>query len=212
MNGVGVAHPPFVVALFALSRKLLPLDAVHLREGANHRISLNKQFRVSGSLKQPPPHNFEALFGTGRTPRRLDPPDRILEPIDRFFAAIAANLDIRRWDAHHQQRVFGVFGRLAQGLGKGKLGLKTAPRDVALLMELSRVRHPLINQNQAGGESVKQQFERIAGVGGGFIGMTHHFIAISTAQLPCQLTPEGFYYRPLLALMFWFIRHNAAGL
>lgn len=53
---------------------------------------------------------------------------------------------IRDRQAYHQQAVLRQLGRFGQHLGEGELGLETAGRQSALVVELARVGDPLVHQ------------------------------------------------------------------
>ncbi len=186
------------------------MAAVQIHKGFDDSIPLYKQAGVGEELKQATADNFKAFFGASRSPGGFDATDRIFEPVEGFLTAIAPNLNIGRRNTDHQQGVFGILRRFAEGLGKGELGIETAPCQVRIIVQLTGIGHPFIDQDQTGGIAVKQVGEGITGIGGGFVGLPHQFIALRATQLPGQFAPEGFNQRALGRIET--IGHNAAGL
>ena len=55
--------------------------------------------------------------------------------------------------------------RLGQRLGEGELRLEAAGRQVALVVQLARIGHPLVDQDQARAVVVEQLAQHVAGAG-----------------------------------------------
>ena len=102
--------------------------------------------------------------------------------------------EIRCRQADHQKRVACRLGGLGKGLGKGEMRFKTSARKIALVVELTRIRHPFIDQNQAGTVFVEKNTQHISGAGGFFIIRTDSLVGFFSAELPGQLSPEGIHH------------------
>ena len=156
---------------------------------------------VGQRLEQPAPHDLEALLGAGGPPRGLDAADDVAQPIERLAPALAAHLDVvglgvgrargvRGREADHEQAVLHQLRRLGQHLGEGELRLEAARRQVALVVELAGVGHPLVDQDQARPVLVEQLAEHVAGAGRLLVVGLDAGERLLAAELPGQLAPE----------------------
>ena len=177
VDRVGGLDALLVVAVPALGRELGSLRAIEVGEGARGHVALLEGVRPGERLEQPPPHDLEAFLGRRRPPRRLHPPDHVAQPVQRLAPADAADLHVvglrvrrarrvRGGQRDHQQAVARELGRLGQRLGEGELRLEAAGRQVALVVELARVGHPLVDQDQARPVLLEQLAQHVAGVRG----------------------------------------------
>ncbi len=66
-------------------------------EGLDDAVARGEGLALGHGLEQPPAHDLEALVGARRPPRALDPAEGVLEAVERDTAALAADLDLRRW-------------------------------------------------------------------------------------------------------------------
>ena len=82
------------------------------------------------------------------------------------------------------------LGRLGQRLGEGELGLEAAGRQVALIVELAGVGHPLVDQDQARPVLVEQLAQHVAGVGRLLVVGLDARVGLLAAELPGQLAPQ----------------------
>ena len=89
MDGIGILDALFVVGLAALGGKLLLLRAVQVGEPARHHIAGRELRGIDKGLKQTPPHDPEALLGTGRPPGSLDATNHVAQPLQGVAAALA---------------------------------------------------------------------------------------------------------------------------
>ena len=137
------------------------LCPIELGKCAGDHIPIPESDRICERLEKASPHNLEAFLGTGRTPGRFDAPDDVSQPVECLPPALPPDLDVirlgvggpgcvRSRQADHEQAVIGEFGRFREHLGKTELGLETAGGQVALVMQLAGVGHPLIDEDQAG--------------------------------------------------------------
>ena len=156
---------------------------------------------IGQRLEQPPPHDLESLLGARRPPRGLDPADHVAQPIERLAPALAAHLDVvglgvrrargvRGRQADHEQAVLHQLRRLGQHLGEGELRLEAARRQVALVVELARVGHPLVDQDQARPVLVEQLAQHVAGAGRLLVVGLDARERLLAAELPGQLAPQ----------------------
>ena len=60
------------------------------------------------------------------------------------------------WKADHEEAVAGQLGRFGQRLGKREVRLEAASGQVRRVMQLPRVGHPFIHENEAGTVLVHQ--------------------------------------------------------
>src|SRR5438045_1372465 len=78
----------------ALRRELCSLSAVQVVEAARHAVTRHELLLRDQWLEQPPAHDFEAFFGAGWSPRRLDTPDDVAQSVERIAPTLAADLGI----------------------------------------------------------------------------------------------------------------------
>ena len=160
MDGIRRLDAFFVIAVAALGRELRLIGPVEIRECARHHVAVLELRCIGHRLEQAPPHNLEALLGTGRPPGRFHPANDVAQPLKRLASALAADLHIVRLrmrgarcvrgrQTDHQHAVFGQLGRLGQHLREGELRLEAPRRQIALVVELARVGDPLVDQDQA---------------------------------------------------------------
>ena len=97
---------------------------------------------------------------------------------------------IRRRQADHEQAARGELGRLGQRLREGELRFEGAGRQVALVVQLPRVGHPLVDQDQTGAVVVEERPQRIAGIGGMGVVVGDAGERLLPPQLPGQLAPQ----------------------
>jgi hypothetical protein len=72
---------------------------------------------------------------------------------------------VRGWKTDHQEAALGQLGGLREDLGEAEVGLEAAGRQVALIMELTSVGHPLIDQDQARAILVEKLAQDVSGTG-----------------------------------------------
>ena len=72
---------------------------------------------------------------------------------------------VRCRKADHQQAVLRELRRFGQYLGEGELRLEAACRQIALVVELPRIGHPFVDQDQARSILDEQLAQHIAGAG-----------------------------------------------
>ena len=87
------------------------------------------------------------------------------------------------------------LGRLGQRLGEGELGLEAARRQVALVVELARVGHPLVDQDQARPVLVEQLAQHVAGARRLLVVGLDAGERLLAAELPGQLAPQRAHHR-----------------
>ena len=102
---------------------------------------------------------------------------------------------VRGRQADHQQAVLRQLGRFGQRLGEGELGLEAARRQVALVVELARVGHPFVDQDQARPVLVEQLAQHVAGAGRLLVVGLDAGEGLLAAELPGQLAPERAHHR-----------------
>ena len=133
---------------------------VEVSKGPGDDITVLELFGIGERLEQTSPDDLEALFRTCRTPRRLHSADDVAKSVERLAATLAADLNvvglrvrrcptIGRGQADHQQAILRELRRLGQDLGKAEMRLEPAGREVALVVELPGIGHPLIDQDEA---------------------------------------------------------------
>ena len=136
------------------------LCLIELGKCAGDHIPIPELDRICERLEKASPYNLEAFLGTGRTPGRFDTPDDVPQPTECLRprcppTSTSSRLGVwgpgcvRGRQADHEQAVVGEFGRFREHLGKTELGLETGGQ-VALVMQLAGVGHPLIDEDQAG--------------------------------------------------------------
>jgi hypothetical protein len=164
---------------------------------------------VGKRLEQAPAHDLEAFFGTRWSPRRFDTPDDVAQAVQRLAAARAADFHvvglsvwrraggIRSRQADHQQAVLRQLGRFGQHLREGELRLEAAGRQVALVVELARIGHPFVDQDQAGAVVVEQLAQHVAGAGRVLVVGLHAGESFLAAQLPGQFAPQRAHHRAI---------------
>ena len=163
MDGEGGPDAPLVVRGAAFGRELHALRTVGVGERAGGHVALLERLRPRQRLEQPPPHDLEAFLGARGPPGRLDPRHHVAQPVEGLAPAQAPHLRIVRLamgragagggvggrQRDHQQAVLRHLHRLGERLGEGELGLEAARGQVAAVVELARVGHPLVDQHQA---------------------------------------------------------------
>ena len=97
--------------------------------------------------------------------------------------------------ADHEQAVLRQLGRLGQRLGEGELRLEAAGGQVALVVELARVGHPLVDQDQARPVLVEQLAQHVAGAGRLLVVGLDAREGLLAAELPGQLAPQRAHHR-----------------
>ena len=97
---------------------------------------------------------------------------------------------IRRRQADHEQATRGELGRFGERLREGELRLESAGRQVALVVQLPHVGHPLVDQDQTGAVVVEERPQRITGVGGVGVVGGDAGERLLAPQLPSQLAPQ----------------------
>ena len=102
---------------------------------------------------------------------------------------------VRGRQADHQQAVLRQLRRLGQRLGEGELRLEAAGGQVALVVELARVGHPLVDQDQARAVLVEQLAQHIAGAGRLLVVGRTRCEGLLAAELPGQLAPQRAHHR-----------------
>ena len=171
MDGVGGPDAPLVVRRTAFGRKLHALRAIGVGERAGGHVALLERLRPVQGLEQAPPHDLEAFLGARGPPGRFHPGHHVAQPVQRLAPPEAAHLRVvgrgvgecagargrvggRQRD--HQQAVVGDLHRLGERLREGELGLEAAGRQVASVVKLAGVGHPLVDQHQARPVSLEQ--------------------------------------------------------
>ena len=160
VNRVRGLQPLLVVGVPALRWKLLMVRTVEIGECARDDIAVPESGRVVERLEQAPPDNLEAFLSARRPPRRLDTSDHIPQPAERFPTTLPTHFDIvrlgmrrvggiRRGEADDEEAVIDRLRRLGQHLRERELRLEASGREIALVVELTRVRHPLVDQDEA---------------------------------------------------------------
>ena len=161
VDRVGRFDPLLVVRVAAIRRELGLVLAVPVGEGAGDHVAVFEEIGIPNRLEEPPPNDLEPLLRARRPPGGFHPPDDVAQAIQRLAPPLPANLhvvgaSVRRLrgvggrEADHEEAVLRELGRLGQNLGKRKLRLEAAGRQDALVVELTGVGHPLVDQDQAG--------------------------------------------------------------
>ena len=177
------------------------LRPVEVGEGARHHVAILELRSIGQRLEQPPAHDLEALLGAGRPPRGFDTAHDVAQPVERLAPALAAHLHVigpgvgraggvRGGQADDEQAVLRQLGRFGEHLGEGELGLEAACRKVTLVVELTRIGHPLVDQDEAGAILLEQLAQRIAGAGRPFVVGVDAGKGRLTPELPGQLAPQ----------------------
>ncbi len=179
------------------------LVSIQVAKGFRRVVARRKQAGVANGLEQPSSDDFKTLLRVGRTPRRLNSSDRVLEGDQRLSATRAADFFImhtgrRRyrcciagcWHADHQHGLRRGLGFLTQSLREREMRLKIAAGQILLLVQLPCIGHPFINQNQTRRILPQQLADGVAGIGRRLVCFLHHGVAILPAKLPCELAPE----------------------
>ena len=219
MDGVRSPDPLLVVRIAAVRREFLLIGTVQIGKGPCYHIAIPELSLFEERLEQPPPHNLKPLFCACRSPRGLHASNHVPKPVQCFAPTLTANLHIIRqcmWrsrrircrQADHQHAVIHILRRLGERLGKGKLRLEVPRWQVALVVELAGIRHPLVDQDQAWSVLFEQFAQRIAGIRGllvvcgnariGLLGLLQPTLSI--AQLPGHFAPQRANYRPICLL------------
>ncbi len=126
------------------------MAAVHLHKGAGHGIPRDKEGGIGDVLEESPPHNLKALFGIGRSPGGFYATKDVFESHSCFAPAFAARLGIGGGNSGNHLRLGSRFGRLGQRLGKAQVDIKRAARQAGDVVELARVDHPLVDEDETG--------------------------------------------------------------
>ena len=164
--------------------------------------------RIGERLEKASPHNLETFLGTGRPPGRVDTPNDVPQPIEGLPPAVPTDLDVirlgvggpgrvRGWQADHEQAVVGEFGRFREYLGKTELGLEAAGGEVALVMQLASVGHPLVDEDQAVAVFIEEFQQCIAWTRRLFVVGRDARERLLATQLPRQLAPKCSYDRAI---------------
>ena len=201
VDGIGGAHALLVVGVAALGRELLLLAAVEVGKRPRHHVAVLELGGVAQRLEQAPAHDLKALLGRGRAPRRLDAAHHVAQAVERLAAALAAHLDVvgarvRRaggiggGQRDDQQAVRRQAGGLGQRLGKGELRLEGAAGQVAAIVQLAGIGHPLVDEDEAGAVVDKELAQLVAGVGGAGVVGRDAVVGGPAAQLPGQFAPQ----------------------
>ena len=125
------------------------------------------------------------------------PRNNIFQAVEGLSSGLATGLDVGGWDAHHDQRVLRRRGRLGQGLGKRELGIEAAGRQVMLLIKLSSVSDPFIDQNHARADHAEELHQSFAWVCRGLVGLLDQLVALFPAELPREFAPECVDFGPV---------------
>ena len=152
-------------------------------------------------LEEPAADDLEALFGARWPERRLDPSGDVPKSVQRLPALLAAdlnvvNLGVRRCpavgrrEADDDQTVVDCLGGLGEGLGKSELCVEVAGGQVAFVVELACVAHPLVDQDQARAVLGEDLAERVAGVRRVPIVGLDPGVGVPASELPRQLAPQ----------------------
>ena len=86
MDGIGGLDAFFVVRFAAFGRKFAALASVQVRKGPRRYVAQCECIGAAQRFEQAPAHDFEAFLGACRAPCRLEAPDDVTEPVQRFAA------------------------------------------------------------------------------------------------------------------------------
>ncbi len=190
VDGVSGFDASLVLGFATLGGKLLRLTAVEIGAGFGDGIARDEERRVGDGLEEPPPHNLEALFRVGWSPGRFQASEDVLQAQRSLASAFATRLGIGGRDGGDYQSLWGGFGGFGQGLGKAQIGIERATGQAGDIVQLARIDHPFIDQDQAGcggAEDLAQDFR--TGADALSISFCHHIVAIFAEQLPGQFAP-----------------------
>jgi hypothetical protein len=147
-------------------------------------VSRAKLLALDQRLEQPPPHDLEAFLGARRPPRCLHATDGIMYSAECFPPTLTANLlvaclrmgraaGVGGRQADNEQTAFGEFCRLGQRLRESEMRLEAARRQVGTIVELSRIRHPFVDQDQTRAVVFHQRAQHVARAGGLLVVRSH---------------------------------------
>ena len=191
VDGVGALHPAAVVGLAAALRELAAALPVHGDEGADHRVAGDEVGLRRDGLEQPPPDDLEPLLRARRQPRRLHPPEGVLQTLQRLLPAFAPDLDLRRREARHHHRLRRGAGRLGERLHEGQVRVEGPGGEAVVPVQLAEERHPLVHQHDAGRVAGEQRRQHPrTGAHPAPVRTGDHPVALGPPELPRQLAPE----------------------
>jgi len=181
------------------------LRAVEIRKRTCRHVGLFKRLRSRRRLKEPAAHDLEAFLSARWPLGGLDPADHVSETVERLAAADAADLDViclgvgratrvGRRKRDYEQAVPGSLCRLGQGLGEDELGLGASGRMVALVVELSRVGNPFVDEDKAGAVLLHQLAQHVHGARRLLVVGLDACEGLLAAELLRELSPERAYY------------------
>ncbi len=206
---VGRLDPVFVGDLTALARELPSVLAVELHELASDScdVALGGGVRLD---EQSPADDLKRLVRRGGPPLVSDTPNDVLQSLERLATVETADLQIaapvdvgvprvaRRRDRDDQECPGHRLDRLGERLREGELGVERAGWEVVPSVELPGVRHPLVNQDQAGRVLTQQGCQRSPGIGAVAVVLRDDVVGGPAAQLPGQLAPESAHLRAVV--------------
>ena len=105
---------------------------------------------------------------------------------------------VRRRETDDQQAVAGELDGFCERLGEGELRLEAAGRQVALIVELTRVGDPLVDQDQARPVVDQKLPQGVARAGGVLVVLGDARVGFRAADLPRQLAPQGAHDRAVV--------------
>src|SRR5690606_37332139 len=152
-------------------------------------------------FEQAPANDLETFLGTRRPPRGFHATDRIAEPIQCLAPTAPANLDVislgvwrsrsvRCRQTDDQKTVLRQLCRLRQRLSKGEMSLEAAGREIALVMQLTRIGDPLVDQDERRSVLVEQIAQDITGARRLLVVRPNAVVGRSAAKLPSELAPQ----------------------
>src|SRR5579872_260083 len=180
MDGEGRLHSFFVIRVAAFARELRALRSIQFRECASSDVALFERLSSGKWFEQPSPNDLESFLGCCWSPGRFETAYHISQSVQCFAAAYASDfhiiylrvwrsLSVGRGKRNYEQAVPGKLGRFGQCLRERELSLETSTRQVALVMELSSVRHPFIHQHETWSVLLEQLAQKIARARGSLV-------------------------------------------
>ena len=165
-----------------------------------HYVAILELRRVGDRLEEPPPHDLEPLLGACRRHEESTRPTTLRSRSSASRPRWPPTSTLSAWVCGEppvseagrlitRQAVLCELGRLGQHLGKGELRLESTRGQVALVVELARVGHPLVDQDQAGPILLEKLTQRIPRAGRLLVVGLDPGKGLLAAKLPGELPP-----------------------
>src|SRR6266536_46741 len=128
MNGIGVLETPLILCLPAGRGKFRGLAAIEIHESPHNGISRYKERRIDDVLKEPSPHDFEALFCICGSPGGLNTSKDVFEAYGCLTSTFASCFGIGGGNGSDHQGLWRRLRCLGERLGKTQVGIERAAR------------------------------------------------------------------------------------